>query len=780
MNIISLSNNLDSIHRTSNNIPENFNWKLYASIVKNNSLYNVSLAYNHYIQNGQFNPNIYKLFWRTIYDIPHNFNEESYKKYLEEKCKVYLTFKTNEDLYKFYHYTGHKLYPLNDQYSRIHFNIPDDFNDNIYTTLYPEAQLENINMIYNFYNTNKHKFPLNDTYYKLLYNIPYDFNLNEYKYINKLNYNNTDIYQHYNSYGKNLKQIHKNTFNNNNTINKNTINKNIINKNTIDNNINKLDLLIPALAFNNFDFNFEKINNYFNDSSNDFNNDSSNDFNNDSSNDSSNDSNNNFNNDSNNNSNNNSDSNMLECQHNISEEEIKEYDKNKNNFDFIIFNKRYNFTLNETESKQLYNEKFYEYPLDEIYYRLFYNIPNEFKKEHIKTFILLYNLDNNKTEADIYKYYNNMVKNVYNDENITNEKYIDFFYIEEFIDKTIIFYDNIFLFNFFNNKIKLSNIYDIYLNNPSSQQGTKFIEHYNYLIYHKKYIYSEFLKKQYFLLKSFVNEYFKENEMKFIIEENIMIPLYTTFYYNYNFQDQKLFLNINKWENIYKIYTNQYYYTNLFKKIKSPNKINDNINLVFFLFDNYTHNYISLMKTLTAIKENYKIIIYTTKSINSSYIFNEYYNLLSINFNISISCVNDNFTFADFNNMFNDINLWRQFKADYIVLFNSLAILKEDIFLKIIKDDFVGATYNKSTFSNFTIINKNKIVTILENNNNNNNQYLYELNKTKNVKLFKKRFNLEKKIEDFLYPEYLNKFSTLSFIYFLDDENNLINILNNI
>ena len=268
--------------------------------------------------------------------------------------------------------------------------------------------------------------------------------------------------------------------------------------------------------------------------------------------------------------------------------------------------------------------------------------------------------------------------------------------------------------------------------------------------------------------------------MKFIIEENIMIPLYTTFYYNYNFQDQKLFLNINKWENIYKIYTNQYYYTNLFKKIKSPNKINDNINLVFFLFDNYTHNYISLMKTLTAIKENYKIIIYTTKSINSSYIFNEYYNLLSINFNISISCVNDNFTFADFNNMFNDINLWRQFKADYIVLFNSLAILKEDIFLKIIKDDFVGATYNKSTFSNFTIINKNKIVTILENNNNNNNQYLYELNKTKNVKLFKKRFNLEKKIEDFLYPEYLNKFSTLSFIYFLDDENNLINILNNI
>jgi hypothetical protein len=755
MNIISLSNNLDSIHRTTNNIPEHFNWKLYVSIIKNPSLYNVSLAYNHYIQHGQFNPNVYKLFWRTVYDIPNNFNEDSYKKYLEEKCKVYVTFKTNEDLYKFYHYTGYKLYPLNDQYSRTHFNIPYDFNDKIYVKLYPEAQLDNINMIYNFYNNNQNKCPLNDEYYKLLRTITItnNFNLN-------LNYDDNNIYKQYGNFGKKIETLNTNT---NTNTNKNTNTNSKSNISNIKSSKINSDFL-ENLLFNNFDLNFETIDTYNSNNNNNNNN--------------------NINNNNINNNNNNNNNNITIKKHEITEEELNAYNNNKQNFDFKTFNKRYNFELDESESKILYNDKFYEYPLDETYYRLLYNIPNEFKETHISSFKILYNLSNSKSNMDIYKYYNNMSK--FNNKEKDIDNYIDYTYIEKFIDKNIIFYNNIFLFNFINNKIKLEYIYNIYLDNPSSKEGEQFVENYNYLIGHNNYLHSEFLKKKFFLLKPFVDEYFKQNELKLISEGEppTLVPLCTTFYYNYNFTDNRLFAEINMWEPFFDLYKKEYYYNNLFKKIKTPIQVNDEIELVYLMFDNYTHNYVSLMETLFAINDNYKINIYTTLSISNCIKFNNFIKTISSKFRIYIKLIDDNLTFNKFNNeiLFN-INFWKKFTSTYIVLFNSLAILKEDILSNItLKNDFIGFKYNKSMFSNyinynFTIRHKNKMIELLEKES--NNLESFSVNKD-TLCIFTRTFNLDKSMECFIHSDYFNKNNEQLFVKFLDDEVSLINIINTI
>ena len=730
MNVISLSNNLDAIHRTSNNIPENFNWKVYIAIIKNPSLYNVSLAYNHYIQHGQFNPNIYKLLWRTVYDIPNNFNEDSYKRYLEEKCKVYLTFKTNEDLYKFYHYTGHKLYPLNEQYCKTHFNIPDDFNETIYTKLYPDAQSDNINMIYNFYNTNKHKCPLDESYYKLLYNIPNNFNLDEYKELYNLKFkNNIELYKHYDSFGKKNIILNKDT---NNT-----------NKKHVK--INDIPFILSS-EFNKVDFNFETIN--ANES----------------------------------NANESNANNQLPITYIITEEEHNIYNINKKNFDYNIFNKRYNLYLDELESTNLFNKKFYEYPLDDLYYRLFYNIPNDFKEHYISSFKTLYNLDNSKTNIDIYKYYNNILNNCYKyeKENLDknedkNEDYIYYNYIEQFIDKKFIFYDNIFLYSFINNKIKLETIYNFYISNQIfSQEKNKFIEYYNYLNIHNNYIHSDFLKKKYFLLKPFINEYFEQNQLKLVNEEysDNLVPLYTTFYYNNEFNINTLFLNIYKWEPIFNIYTKKYYYDKLFKKIKTHTKCNNNIELVYLMFDNYTHNYVSLMKTLSVINNNYKITIYTTTSINECPIFKSYFNTISDSFRITIKLVNDNFTFNKFNEMLYSIDFWNQFTSNFIVIFNSLGILKKDILDSfIVKHNFIGFTYTNINFMNynFTIRNKDKMIEILQSKTNNYN-----------ISIFDKPFNLDKTMECFAHLHYFYKINNPPFIQFLDNETNLVTIINNI
>ena len=703
MNIISLSNNLDLINRTSNNIPENFNWKIYTAIVKNNSLYNINLAYNHYLQYGQYNPNIYKLFWRTVYDIPHNFNEESYQKYLEEKCKVYLTFKKNEDLYKFYCYTGKKLYPLNDQYSRIHFNIPDNFDDKIYVSLYPEAQSKNINMVYNFYNLNKTNYPLNEKYFTLFYNNisynPQNKTVNEIK----IPYNNHEEFN-FNI----VNQYDKININGNNNITNDMIHNN--NKNNNDNNY---DNNIANDIINNDITHNDNINNDMSHNDNINNDISHND---------------NINNDISHNDNINN-----AMSHNVNTNVNNDLnielfiDIDKINFNYKIFNKRYNLNLNEIDTIHFYKTKFKEYPLDELYHKYFYNIPDNFNETHLFNFKILFNI-NNKNTVDTYKYYRNIVNTINNGELKNDENYINFLYIEEFIDKNIIFYNEVFLYGFINGKIKLEYIYNIYLVNSNSNEGIKFLEHYNYLNNYN-YLCTDFLKKKYFLLKSFINEYFNDNSM------NI--------FSNFNYNNNLLFVNLAKWETFFELYIKQNYYLNLFKNLKLSKQTNNEIEFICCIFDNYTHNYISFMESLTILKYNYKITIFTTFSISESNRFKKYFNVFSVIPNITIKIYENSFSYKEFNMTISQINFWEQINSNYVILFNPLVILKTDIFNELTSKNhyfiYLNDKFNKCINFNFTIKNKSKMIDIIKIFKEDN----YSLNKNIDEYIISERFNLD-------------------------------------
>jgi len=94
------------------------------------------------------------------------------------------------------------MYPLNDKYSRIHFEIPDDFDPKIYISLYPEAKKENDNQIYHFYHYNNESYPLNSHYYRLKYDIPEDFDIQLYNKRYNFNYNITNGYQFYKNIGQ--------------------------------------------------------------------------------------------------------------------------------------------------------------------------------------------------------------------------------------------------------------------------------------------------------------------------------------------------------------------------------------------------------------------------------------------------------------------------------------------------------------------------------------------------------------------------------------------------
>lgn len=217
-----ISMNLDTINKINNNIPENFNWKVYVNITKDNSLTNVNLAYNHYIRVGRHNSIIYNQYWKNIYEIPSKFNEDIYKKYLKTKVNLNLSFKSNQDLYHFYNIQGKILYPLNDEYYKLYYDIPNEFDTNIYSTIYSEVTYNNVIELYEFYNNNKNQYPLDDNYYRLYYNIPDDFDLINYNILHNTKFNsNKDAYIHYNKIGKiykvsnDNKLVIRNTKNNN-------------------------------------------------------------------------------------------------------------------------------------------------------------------------------------------------------------------------------------------------------------------------------------------------------------------------------------------------------------------------------------------------------------------------------------------------------------------------------------------------------------------------------------------------------------------------------------
>jgi len=549
MNSILSSTLYNNYTNYSSPIPDNFDWKLYAAIVKDPTINSSSSAYKHYKHKCTVNSHNYRLYWRTYYKIPNNFVEESYKKYLNFSS-IKFQFNNFEDLYKFYITKGIEMYPLNDQYSRIHFEIPDDFDAKIYITVYPEAKKENDNQIYHFYHYNKESFPLNAYYYRLKYDIPddfdisvynerYNFNYNEsnayqfFKNIGKasypldskyyaikynipddfniqiynqrynFNYNESNGYQFFNNIGQysypldleyyNLKnktvfnRKYKNNIPNGNFDNQRHNTKIINTDNFNDSNITNLDgnnLASDNLASDNLDDNNLDDNNLASNSLDD----------------------------------NSSHGNNLDS--NLDDNDVRTILKIPQDFNYENYNLRYQLNLNEIQSYKYFKTNGKKHSLDEAYYRIQYNTPSELTCKYLESYKKLYpnTIKNNASIQDVFKYYNDSIINIKNKKqnlNIISDERYD--YILDLIDPEVIFKDEVFFYDFIKCNIQLKHIYQIYLDNPDSEIGIKFIHNYEYLENYKEYICNEESKRTYFLLNDFIEEYFSKSNI--LIEE---------------------------------------------------------------------------------------------------------------------------------------------------------------------------------------------------------------------------------------------------------------------
>jgi len=314
--------------------------------------------------------------------------------------------------------------------------------------------------------------------------------------------------------------------------------------------------------------------------------------------------------------------------------------------------------------------------------------------------------------------------------------------IKDIIDE----FDEKILYDIENNNFIIDDIYNICLYFPYNKLSNIFIDLYKYLNNYKNFIRNDNDKKKYILLKDFIDEYYKKQSIEFM-KNNVV---YTTFYYSYNFKETDLFLNKNQWENYYDIYIEKDYWTNY---IINKNILclfeNNETEIVFILFDNYTHNYSSLFKTLSNLKQNYKIRIITTTHIINTNIFTNHISIIKSKYRLNVEIIDKKLTFQDFINMLYDLDFWNMFQSKYIVLLNSLTIINNDCIDDYIKNNNIDNNIN----FNFNIIEISKIMSSIKNNNLN----CFNNNIIKNSYDIKEKYN---------------------FIEVIDDFNNLVNILN--
>jgi len=197
--------NLDT-PRMSQNI-QTFHWRMYASISNNKHLITPQIAFDHFNKIGRKTPDLYVAYYRAFYSIPERFKENAYRKYLKQKCMIDKDFSDPEDLYHLYAKFGPTFYPLNSEYYKIVFDIDDDFNEEVYKSCYSELIFTDVyDLLYYFHTRGKTEKPLNETYYKKLYNIPEDFDyecyLKTYPELKDQCTMDKDVYRFYNNSGK--------------------------------------------------------------------------------------------------------------------------------------------------------------------------------------------------------------------------------------------------------------------------------------------------------------------------------------------------------------------------------------------------------------------------------------------------------------------------------------------------------------------------------------------------------------------------------------------------
>ena len=195
-------------------LPQNFNWKIVKEIVQYKNIKNELEAKNYFRKNVKSDEEFRKNYFKTAKKIPSFFDDDKYIEYLtqEHNLKFVQGDINFEKLYDFYNKIGKKKYPLDKKYFAFIKMIEEDFDEDLYKTIYSYKNtnfVEDLNKFENiflFYNEiGKYKYPLDDAYYKIYYNIPEYFDMNIYK----------DIYKNKVSFDKH-KNIYKFYFENNN------------------------------------------------------------------------------------------------------------------------------------------------------------------------------------------------------------------------------------------------------------------------------------------------------------------------------------------------------------------------------------------------------------------------------------------------------------------------------------------------------------------------------------------------------------------------------------
>jgi hypothetical protein len=216
--------------------PHIFDWKLFKKVAKVDAIKNESTAKNHFMEHAHMNTHLRNDYFRALLKIPDYFDEELYVDFLQNEYSVKMKKGeiNNDSLYTFYANKGKKTYPLKDVYFKTYYQIPKEFDEELYKQIYQYSskketfnnELKKYENVYQFYNENSVKFPINHDYLKMYYNTPDEFDYDLYKNVYNLNVveiskksnlelENSEIYKKlhiYNHYKNNINFLNDSTY----------------------------------------------------------------------------------------------------------------------------------------------------------------------------------------------------------------------------------------------------------------------------------------------------------------------------------------------------------------------------------------------------------------------------------------------------------------------------------------------------------------------------------------------------------------------------------------
>jgi len=175
------------------NLPEDFDINIYSNIY---NLFDNSLVNLYKNINLNENP-LNKLYYRLKYNLPEELDEDIYLKCYPELNFLLCDYRreTIEYSIKLYSIIDLNLKPLNENYYKLKYNIPDVLNIDTYLKTYETTLLENIEHVEKLEelkNLEKNSIeyiklvyslvdlinlPINDKYYKIKYNIPTELDI---------------------------------------------------------------------------------------------------------------------------------------------------------------------------------------------------------------------------------------------------------------------------------------------------------------------------------------------------------------------------------------------------------------------------------------------------------------------------------------------------------------------------------------------------------------------------------------------------------------------------